>query len=51
MAEQYPFRNFYHIIATNAKSSPNKTIIYDGELKINNQQLFSLIHKPIIKDL
>lgn len=41
MTEQYPFRNFYHIIATNAKSSPNKTIIYDGELKISNRQLLA----------
>ena len=39
MTQQYPFRNFYHIVATNAKNSPNKTIIYDGDLKISNRQL------------
>lgn len=39
MTQQYPFRNFYHIVASNAKNSPNKTIIYDGDLKISNRQL------------
>lgn len=39
MTQQYPFRNFYHIVASNAKNSPNKTIIYDGGLKISNRQL------------
>lgn len=43
MTQQYPFRNFYHIVATNAKNSPNKTIIYDGDLKISNRQLLEYV--------
>ena len=41
MAEVYQYRNFYSIIVNNAQQNPNKTIIYDGDLKISNQQLLA----------
>ena len=41
MAEVYQYRNFYSIIVNNARQNPNKTIIYDGDLKISNQQLLA----------
>ncbi len=34
----YPFQNLYQIIEKNAKYSPNKTIIYEEELKISNSE-------------
>ena len=33
MTQQYPFRNFYHIVATNAKTPQAKLSFYDGDLK------------------
>ncbi|MBX9866435.1 MAG: long-chain-fatty-acid--CoA ligase [Burkholderiales bacterium] len=41
MAEIYQYRNFYSIVASNAQQNPNKTIIYDGDLKITNRQLLA----------
>ena len=41
MAEIYQYRNFYSIVASNAQQNPDKTIIYDGDLKITNRQLLA----------
>lgn len=41
MAEIYQYRNLYSIIVNNARQNPSKTMIYDGALKISNQQLLA----------
>jgi long-chain acyl-CoA synthetase len=41
MAVAYPYRNFYSIVASNAQQAPSKTIIYEDNLKISNQQLLA----------
>lgn len=37
--QNFPFKNLYQIIALNAKTDPNKIIIYEDTLKLTNQQL------------
>lgn len=36
--QNYRFNNLYQIITNNTKTSPSKTIIWDGELKLSNQE-------------
>jgi long-chain acyl-CoA synthetase len=41
MSFVYPVNNFYQVIANNAKSDPQKTIVFEDEHKISNQQLLA----------
>ena len=41
MSFVYPVNNFYQVIANNAKSDPQKTIVFEDEHKISNKQLLA----------
>lgn len=41
MAANYSFRNFYSVALLNAKQSPNKTTIYEEDLKISNSDFLT----------
>lgn len=43
MQNSYPLNNLYHIVETNAKQSPKKTIIFEEDLEISNQELKSRV--------
>lgn len=45
MTHQFPADNFYSAIVKNATSAPNKTIIFEEELKISNRQLVDYVDK------
>lgn len=43
MATNFPYSNFYAAIASNSEKSPNKTIIYEADLKISNRQFLAYV--------
>ena len=45
MTHPFPADNFYSAIVKNATATPNKTIIFEEDLKISNQQLIDYVDK------